>query len=188
MNPTTIIILVVAAVVVIFIAWAIAKRNSFVTLTNTVEEGFATIDVYLKKRYDLIPNLLETVKGYMKHEKGTFESVVKARSMAMNAGPEGKAEAENMLSGTLKTLFAVAESYPELKANTQFLELQEQLKAIETELAQARKYYNAVVKTYNTKIKLFPDNIVANMMKLEKKAYFELDSDVERKNVKISFD
>ncbi len=108
--------------------------------------------------------------------------------MAMNAAPENKAEAENMLSGTLKTLFALAENYPELKANTQFTGLQSELKAIETELSQARKYYNAVVKNYNTKIQLFPDNIIANMMKLKKRPYFELDSDEERKNVKISFD
>lgn len=188
MGPLTITLIIIAAIAVLFILWAIAKRNSFIAMVNNVDEGFATIDVYLKKRYDLIPNLLETVKGYMKHEKGTFESVVKARSMAMNATPENKAEAENMLSGTLKTLFALAENYPELKANTQFTGLQSELKAIETELSQARKYYNAVVKNYNTKIQLFPDNIIANMMKLKKRPYFELDSDEERKNVKISFD
>lgn len=181
-------LIIIGILIVIFALWAIAKRNGFVTMVNNVEEGFATIDVYLKKRYDLIPNLLETVKGYMKHEKGTFEAVVKARSMAMNASGEDKAEAENMLSGTLKSLFALSENYPELKANTQFTELQGQLKAIETELAQARKYYNAVVKNYNTKIQLFPDNIVANMMGLKKKSFFELDSDEERRNVKISFD
>ena len=176
-----------AGLALIFFLWAIGQRN-FVTMVNTVDEGFATIDVYLKKRYDLIPNLLETVKGYMKHEKSTFESIVKARSAAMNASPENKAEAENNLSGTLKTLFALAENYPELKANTQFGELQDELSKIETEISQARKYYNAVVKNYNTKIQLFPGNIVANMMKLKKRPYFELDSEVERKNVKISFE
>lgn len=188
MGSGTIILIIIAAIIVLFILWAIARRNNFVTMVNNIEEGFATIDVYLKKRYDLIPNLLETVKGYMKHEKSTFEDIVKARSMAMNAAPNEKAEAENMLSGTLKTLFALAENYPELKANTQFTELQQQLQVIEQELAQARKYYNAVVKNYNTKIQIFPDSIIANIMKLEKKSYFELESEEERKNIKISFD
>lgn len=188
MGPLAYVLIVLGILLVLFLLWAVGKRNGFVKLVNDVDEGFATIDVYLKKRYDLIPNLLETVKGYMKHEKGTFESVVKARALAMNAAPENKAEAENMLSGTLKSLFALAENYPELKANTQFSELQGQLKAIETELSQARKYYNAVVKNFNTRIQIFPDNIVANMMKLKKRPYFELDSAEERKNVKISFD
>jgi len=189
MGPGLAIALIIIGVVVLFfVVWAIGKRNAFITMVNNVDEGFATIDVYLKKRYDLIPNLLETVKGYMKHEKGTFESVVKARALAMNAAPDQKAEAENNLTGTLKTLFALAENYPELKANTQFSELQDELKAIETELSQARRYYNGVVKNYNTRIQIFPDNIVANMMKLQKRPYFELDSEAERKNVKISFD
>lgn len=187
MNPVIIVILVVLGAAILFFVWYISVRNKFVLLQNNVEEGFATIDVYLKKRYDLIPNLLETVKGYMKHEKETLEGVIKARSLAMNASGEAKAEAENALSGTLKSLFALSENYPDLKANTQFTELQGQLKAIENELAQSRKYYNAVVKSFNTKIRLFPASIVAGMMKLEKKAYFELDSDEERKNVKVSF-
>lgn len=187
MEPFVIVLIVIAALAVLFFVWYISVRNRFVTMTNNVEEGFATIDVYLKKRYDLIPNLLETVKGYMKHEKETLEGVIKARSMAMNASGEAKAEAENALSGTLKTLFALSENYPDLKANTQFTELQGQLKMIENELAQSRKYYNAVVKSYNTKIKIFPDSIVAKMMKLEKKPYFELDNAEERKNVKVSF-
>lgn len=186
MNPIVLIIILVA-VVFLFLAWYVATRNKFVMLQNNVEEGFATIDVYLKKRYDLIPNLLETVKGYMKHEKDTLEGVIKARNLAMTSTGDAKAEAENALSGTLKSLFALSESYPDLKANTQFTELQAQLKVIETELAQSRKYYNAVVKSFNTKIKLFPASIIAGMMKLEKKTYFELDSDEERKNVKVSF-
>lgn len=187
MNPFVIVLIVIAALAVLIAVWFVSVRNKFVTMTNNVEEGFATIDVYLKKRYDLIPNLLETVKGYMKHEKETLEGVIKARNMAMNASGEAKADAENALSGTLKTLFALSENYPELKANTQFTELQGQLKVIETELAQSRKYYNAVVKSYNTRIRIFPDSIVAKSMKLEKKAYFELDSAEERQNVKVSF-
>lgn len=178
---------VVLLVLLLLVGFFIAKRNNFIRMLNNVEEGFATIDVYLKKRYDLIPNLLETVKGYVKHERETFESVVKARSQAMQAAPEGKAQAESALSGTLKSLFAVAENYPQLKADSQFTKLQQQLQEIETELSQARKYYNAVVKSYNTKVEIFPDNIVASMMKLEKKQYFELDSDIERQNVKIAF-
>lgn len=177
----------IAVVVVLLIGFFIAKRNNFVRMVNNVEEGFATIDVYLKKRYDLIPNLLETVKGYVKHERETFENVIKARSQAMQAPINEKAQAENALSGTLKSLFAVAENYPELKADTQFSKLQQQLQSIETELSQARKYYNAVVKSFNTKVDIFPDNIIANMMKLEKKQYFELDSEEERQNVKVSF-
>jgi LemA protein len=180
-------ILAVVTIALGILAWAIGKRNSFVQMVNTVEEGFATIDVYLKKRYDMIPNLVETVKGYAKHEKSTLEDVIKARSFAMGAGPEDKAQAENMLSGTLKSLFAVVEKYPELKADKQFLELQEQLQAIETDIAQSRKYYNAVVKKYNTQIQIFPDNIIANSMKLQKKPYFEVDNDEERKNVKVQF-
>lgn len=183
------IIAIIAVVVIVLgiLAWAIGKRNSFVQMVNTVEEGFATIDVYLKKRYDMIPNLVETVKGYAKHEKSTLEDVIKARSFAMGAGPEDKAQAENALSGTLKSLFAVVEQYPELKADKQFLELQEQLQTIETDIAQSRKYYNAVVKKYNTQIQIFPDNIIANSMKLQKKPYFEVDDAEERKNVKVQF-
>lgn len=188
MNPVTIILIIIAVLGLGIIIWAISARNKFVLMINRIDEGFATIDVYLKKRYDLIPNLLETVKGYMKHEKETFESVIKARSYAMNAPAEQKADAENALSGTLKTLFALSENYPQLKADTQFTGLQEQLKVAENDLAQARKYYNAVIKSYNTAIQVFPGNIIAKSMKLVKKAYFELDSAEERKNIKISFD
>lgn len=187
MHPAIIVLIVVAILAIAIIAWAISVRNKFVLLINKVDEGFATIDVYLKKRYDLIPNLLETVKGYMKHEKETFESVIKARSYAMNAPADHKADAENALSGTLKTLFALSENYPQLKADTQFTQLQNELKVVENDLAQARKYYNAVIKSFNTTIQIFPSNIIAKRMKLEKKAYFELDSAEERKNVKILF-
>jgi LemA protein len=182
-----IVLVIVGLFVLIAVFWAIGNRNNFVTMTNNVDEGFATIDVYLKKRYDLIPNLLETVKGYMKHEKGTFEAVVKARSAAMSAGPEDKAQAENMLSGTLKTLFALAENYPELKADKQFAELSSELKAIETELAQARKYYNAVVKEYNTKRETIPSSIIASMFNFEKKPMFEVTDVSQRENVKVEF-
>lgn len=179
----------VAVVVVLLVILFISAYNSFVRLKNVVEEAWATIDVYLKKRYDLIPNLVETVKGYAKHESETLQKVIASRNLAMQAGTgEAKIAAEKELSNNLKTLFnVVAESYPQLQANTNFLDLQNQLKQIESELASARKYYNGTVKTLNTKIEMFPSNLVAAMMKLKKYPYFELDSEEERKNVKVSF-
>ena len=185
----------VGAVVVILaiciIAWWIKTRNNFVRLKNRVEEGMSTIDVYLKKRFDLIPNLVETVKGYAKHESETLEKVVAARNLSMGAKTtEEKMAAANSLNSSLRTLFtAISESYPELRANTNFLDLQNQLKNIEGELESARRYYNGVVKTFNTKLELFPANIVGKRMGegYEKKSYFELDSAEERQNVKVSF-
>lgn len=178
---------VIVLLLIIMIGWGISKRNSFVSMRNTCEEASATIDVYLKKRYDLIPNLVETVKGYTKHESETLERVIAARNAAMSAqGTAAKAEAENALSGTLKTLFSLTEAYPDLKANTNFIDLQNQLKQIETELANARKYYNATVKQFNTKKDLFPASIIANMMHLSKFEYFEA-ADEEKKNVKVQF-
>jgi LemA protein len=176
-----------AVVVVLLLIWWVSKRNGFVRLENKVEEGFATIDVYLKKRYDLIPNLVNTVKGYASHEKETLERVIAARNSAMNGGREDKQALENNLTGALKTVFALSESYPQLKADSHFLDLQKQLKAIEDDLSQARKYYNGVVKQYNTEILIFPKSIVAKSMKLAKKPYFELDSIEERKNVEVKF-
>ena len=177
--------------VIILICWWIKTRNTFVRLKNRVEEAWATIDVYLKKRYDLIPNLVETVKGYAKHESETLQNVVAARNMAMNASTvQAKAAAENGLTSSLRTfLSAVAESYPELKANTNFLDLQGQLKSIESELEASRRYYNGVVKSFNTKLELFPANIIGKRMGEEytKRPYFELDSAEERKNVKVQF-
>ena len=183
------VIVVILAIVVI--AWWINTRNDFVRLKNRVEEGMSTIDVYLKKRFDLIPNLVETVKGYAKHESETLEKVVAARNLSMGAKTASeKMAAANDLSSSLRTLFtAISESYPELHANTNFLDLQSQLKSIEGELEGARRYYNGVVKTFNTKLELFPANIVGKRMGegYEKKSYFELDSEVERQNVKVSF-
>ena len=156
-------------------------------LKNLVEEGWSTIDVQLKKRYDMIPNLVETVKGYAKHESETLEAVIRARNAAMTASGDGKIAAENMLTGTLKSLFALQEAYPQLKANTNFIDLQNQLKVVETEIASARRYYNGTVKEMNTKIDMFFAGMVARKMKLEKRKYFELDSEEERKAVKVSF-
>lgn len=179
---------IIGGVVALIIIWIIASYNGFVKLKNAIEEAFSTMDVYLKKRYDLIPNLVETVKGYAKHEKETLESVIQARNMAAGAKTlEDKVAGENMLTGTLKSLFAVAESYPDLKANTNFMDLQEQLKRLEDEIASSRKYYNAVVKTYNTKREVFPSVIVANLFKFTKKPLFEVTSADERENVKVEF-
>lgn len=187
---------IVAAVVVVIAvigiaAWWIKTRNDFVRLKNRAEEGMATIDVYLKKRYDLIPNLVETVKGYAKHESETLEKVVAARNIAANAKTvEEKAAAASSLTSSLRTFFnAVSESYPQLQANTNFLDLQNQLKMIEGELESSRRYYNGVVKTFNTNLEIFPASIVGSRMGegYKKMPYFELDSAEERKNVKVSF-
>ena len=187
--------IVIAAVVVLLVVivaiWWISTRNAFVRLKNKVEEAWATIDVYLKKRFDLIPNLVETVKGYAKHESETLQNVVAARNIAMGAKtPDEKMAAANNLSSSLRTFFtAVAESYPDLKANSSFLDLQSQLKTIEGELESSRRYYNGVVKAFNTKLEVFPSNLVANGMgeEYKKRPYFELDSAEERQNVKVQF-
>jgi LemA protein len=184
--------IIIAIVVVVFIiglvVWLISMYNKFVSMRNGVEEAFSTMDVYLKKRYDLIPNLVSTVKGYAKHEKETLENVIKARNMAMNSQTsEEKVANENVLSGALKTLFAVAENYPELKADSQFLSLQSTLNSIETDIASSRKYYNGNVKTYNIKVEAFPSNIVAKWFKFAKKPLYEVDNNEERKNVKVEF-
>ena len=186
-----VIFLLLIIIAIVIVSWYIKTRNNFVRLKNKAEEAWATIDVYLKKRYDLIPNLVETVKGFAKHESETLKSVISARTIAMGAStPEAKMEAEKGLTSTLRTFFSVVqESYPQLQANANFLDLQNQLKSLESELESARRYYNGVVKTFNTKLELFPDNIVGKRMGegYEKKPYFELDSEEERKNVKVQF-
>lgn len=180
------VIIVIVLLVVIVVAWWISARNKFVKLEVACDESLSGIDVYLKKRYDLIPNLVETVKGYAKHESQTLENVIKARNAAMTASGDAKVMAENHLSGALKSLFALSEAYPDLKADSQFLSLQNQLQSIETDLSQARKYYNGTVKKYNTEIRLFPGSIVSGAMHLEKRAFFEAD-EAERQNVKVQF-
>ena len=186
-----VIVAVVLILVIAIVSWWIKTRNGFVRLKNKVEEAWATIDVYLKKRYDLIPNLVETVKGFAKHESETLQGVIAARNIAMSAGsPQERVDAEKALSGSLKTFFsAVSESYPQLQANANFLDLQNQLKGIETELESARRYYNGVVKSFNTKLELFPDNIVGRRMGEEytRRPYFELESEEERQNVRVQF-
>lgn len=168
-----IIILIVLAVVVL---WVVAMYNGLVTLKNRTEEAWSDIDVQLKRRYDLIPNLVNTVKGYAAHESGVFEKVTEARTRAMGAGTTGdKANAENMLSGTLKSLFAVAENYPDLKANQNFLDLQGELSDTENKIQASRRFYNANVRDLNTKIETFPSNIIAGMFNFVKREFFELD-------------
>lgn len=175
-------------VIVVIVVAVIGMYNGFIKLKNNCEEAFATMDVYLKKRYDLIPNLVETVKGYAAHEKETLTKVIEARNMAQGAATvEDKIAGENQLQGTLKSLFAIAENYPDLKANQNFLDLQNQLKKVEEDIANSRKYYNAVVKQFNVKCEAFPSNIIAGIFKFEKKAMFEVDSAEERQNVKVSF-
>lgn len=177
-----------ALIVIIIVCWGIGARNNFVRMKNGCEEAFSTIDIYLKKRYDLIPNLVETVKGYAKHESETLEKVVAARNRAASASTTAeKIEADANVSNAIKSINMVAERYPDLKANTNFLDLMNQLKSIETTLADQRRYYNGTVKKFNTEKDIFPKSIIAGMMHLEKLPYFELESDEERKNIKVQF-
>lgn len=179
-----IIFLIVAVVVV----WLIVSYNGFVKLRNKTEEAFSTMDVSLKKRYDLIPNYVETVKGYAKHESQTLQGVVEARNMAMTAStPEERIQKENILTGSLRSLFAVAENYPDLKANANFAELQRELSDLEDEIAGARRYYNGVVNKFNTKTEVFPSNLVAAMFGFKRKPLYEVNDVAERENVKVSF-
>lgn len=180
-------VIIILAAVIAVVMFFVLTYNGFIKLRNKTEEAFATMDAYLKKRWDLVPNLVETVKGYASHEKETLEAVINARNMAMNSnGIAELQQNENALAAGLKSLFALSEAYPDLKANQNFINLQNQLQQVENDILQARKYYNAVIKSFNTKRELFPQTIVAGMMNLEKKEYFEID-DEERGSVKVSF-
>lgn len=180
---------VVLLIIIIAIAvWYIKTHNAFVVLDSQTDEAFSTIDVYLKKRFDLIPNIVETVKGYAKHESETFIKVTEARSKAVSAStPQEKAEADKEMTQAIRNFNMVMEAYPELKANTNFMDLQHQLKSIEGELSQARKYYNATVRVFNVKLGSFPSSIVGRKMRLTKKPFFEVSSPEERENVKVQF-
>lgn len=187
MSTGAIIGIIIAALVVILIIWFIVAYNRFIRLKNTIDEAYSTMDVYMKKRFDLIPNLVETVKGYAKHEKETLQGVTEARAAVMNsASPQERMNNEGVLSGALKSLFAVSESYPDLKANANFLDLQKQLQKNEEDIASSRKYYNAVVREFNTAIESFPSNIIAGMFHFDKKPMFEIQEE-ERQNVKVQF-
>ncbi|NLF38638.1 LemA family protein [bacterium] len=183
MTPLVITV-VVAVLVVIFL---VLTYNRLVGLRNRVKNAWSQIDVQLKRRYDLIPNLVETAKGYMKHEQQTLEKVVQARAMAMNAqGVAAKADAENHLTQTLKSLFALAENYPDLKANQNMLQVQEELTSTENRIAFARQHYNDSTMTYNNAIQMFPSNIIAGMFNFAALEFFAAP-EAERENVKVQF-
>jgi LemA protein len=178
---------IVLAVVVLFGFFLIAMYNSLVQLRVRSDSAWSDIDVQLKRRHDLIPNLVETVKGYAAHEKGTFENIAKFRSQAMQAtGPVDKAAAENQLTGALKSLFAVAENYPQLQASQQFTQLQSSLSETEDAIQNSRRYYNAVVRDLNTKIQTFPTNILAGMFGFQQKQFFETAA-ADREPVAVKF-
>ena len=180
---------IIVAIVVGLFLLITSVYNKCVKLKNQGEEAYAQIDTHLKQRYDLIPNLVETVKGYASHEQKTLTAVIEARNKAMSAGTiEEKDKADNAFAGTLKSLFALSEAYPELKANTNFTELQKQLSSLEKDILQARKYYNAVVKTFNTTIETFPTSLVVKIFgsKFKKMSYLEVANE-ERQNVKVNF-
>ena len=174
-------------IIVALIFWLIAIFNGLIRLKNRTQESFSDIDVQLKRRHDLIPNLVETVKGYATHEKELFENVTKARAAAINAkGVEEKGKAENMLSESLKSIFAVAENYPDLKASENFAKLQDELSDTENKIQAARRFYNTQVRDFNTKIQVFPNNTIAGMLKFKKYEFFEAEEG-ERKNVEVKF-
>ncbi len=186
MSITLIIILSIIAAIII---WVIVMYNGLVTRVNRTKEAWADIDVQLKRRYNLIPNLIESVKGYAAHEKSVFEEVTAARGAAIGAsGTAGKAQAENMLSGTLKSLFAVAEAYPDLKANQNFLQLQQELGDTEDKIQAARRFYNGNVRDLNIAVQQFPTNVMANMFHISSQEMFELEEgDAAQKPVAVKF-
>ncbi|MBR3161389.1 MAG: LemA family protein [Bacilli bacterium] len=181
-------VLIVLAVVVLgILGFVVSNYNGLVKLRNKVKDQFSQIDVQLKKRSDLIPNLVETVKGYSKHESETLEKVIQARNTYLSAGtPDEKMKSSGELTQAINKLFALAESYPDLKANTNFLDLQAQLKDVEDKISYARQFYNDAVLMYNNKIEMFPSNIIAGMFHFDKETFFEATDD-EKKNVEVKF-
>jgi LemA protein len=182
---------VVIGIIVVLAIAVISLYNGLIRLKNRVDEAWSDIDVQLKRRYDLIPNLIETVKGYAAHERETLEKVITARNAAMAAQNTGDAkaqgEAENALSGTLKSIFALAENYPDLKANQNFLELQRELSDTENKIQASRRFYNGNVRDFNTKIQTFPNNIIAGWLKFTDRKFFEVENEEERQNVEVKF-
>ena len=184
MGLGLILLIIVGVLVVVFIG----IYNSLIQLRNRCEHAWAQVDVQLRRRYDLIPNLVETVKGYAKHEREVFQKVTEARANAINAGTvKEQGQAENMLSGALKSLFAVAENYPDLKANQNFLMLQEELAGTEGKIAYARQFYNDMTMKFNTKQQVFPSNIIAGMFGFKEREYFEIEEAEAREPVKVEF-
>lgn len=181
-------LIIVIALVVIFLLYGVSVYNKLVRLRNLVQEGWSSIDVMLKKRHDLIPNLVETVKGYATHEKETLENVTRARNLALGANSvEAKEAAEKNLNQAMMNLFAVAEQYPDLKANANFQQLQAELTSIENDIEKSRRYYNGTVRENNTAVESFPSNIIANMYKFEKSPFFELQNVAEREVPTVKF-
>ncbi|MBQ6796491.1 MAG: LemA family protein [Clostridia bacterium] len=190
MTTGAIIGIVAGVIVVLLIIWFVSTMNALIQKKMTVEEAFSGMDVYLKKRYDLIPNLVNTVKGYAEHERETLDSVISARNNAASANRgdiNAAVESEKTLDSAVSRLFAIAENYPNLKADTQFLNLQGELRSVENDIAQSRKYYNGAVKQYNVKVAMFPSSIVAGMTGHKKAAFFEVSDDTQRENVEVKF-
>ena len=179
--------IIVAVIVVLLIIYLISSYNTFVRLRNSVREAFSTMDVYLKKRWDMIPNIVNTVKGFAKHEKETLEGVIKLRNGAYDSmSPEEKIATNQELSRGITKIMALAEAYPDLKANTNFMDLSNQLAKVEDDISNSRKYYNAVVRRYNDKIEMFPSNLVASIFGFKLEKMFEIVEE-ERENVKVEF-
>ncbi|MGN0702211.1 MAG: LemA family protein [Lentihominibacter sp.] len=180
--------IIIAVIVVILAIWLISAYNKFIKMKNRIEEAFATMDVYLKKRWDLVPNLVNTVKGYAEHEKSTFDAITGLRSRSYDSmSANEKVEANRALGGMLGTLIATAEAYPDLKANQNFLELQRNLNELENDIADSRRYYNGCVRQMNTAVESFPSNIIAGIFHFEKYMMYEVDDAAERQNVTVDF-
>lgn len=179
------VLIAIVVLAVLAVLYFVSTNNAFVALQNKIEEAFSTMDVYLVKRAELIPNIVATVKGYAKHETETLEKVIAARNSAVTAGDKIAADTE--LTKAVRQVFALAESYPELKANTNFLNLQQQLSSIEEDIATSRRYYNGVVRQYNTKLQSFPSSLVASAKGLVRQPMFEVSDDSQRQNVKVEF-
>ncbi len=171
----------------VLVLWLVVSFNGLVRGRNRAQEGFSDIDVQLKRRYDLIPNLVESVKGYASHEANVLQAVTDARVTAMNASGAGKSGAEDALSGTLKSLFAVAENYPQLKASDNFAKLQDELTDTEDKIQAARRFYNGMVRDFNTKLQVFPTNLIAGMLGFKAMEFFGTENDAERQSVKVNF-
>jgi LemA protein len=188
MSGLIIILLALAGVAVLLLAWVAGAYNGLIRLRNQVENAWSQIDVQLKRRHDMIPNLVETVKGYAGHERQTLENVIKARNMAVAAKGVGElAQAENMLTGALKSLFAVAEAYPNLKADQNFLRLQEELSSTENKVAFSRQFYNDSAMAFNTRREVFPTNIIANMFNFARREFFEVKDEAQREAPQVKF-
>ena len=184
MGAFVLLLVIIGAVAIM----AVGMYNSLVTLRNRCDNGWSQIDVQLRRRYDLIPNLVETVKGYAKHEREVFQNVTEARAKAINAGTvKDQGQADNVLTGALKSLFAVAENYPELKANQNFLMLQEELAGTESKVAYARQFYNDTVMKFNMRQQVFPSSIIANMFGFKPREYFQIEEEVAKGPVKVQF-